>query len=339
MLVGHAQGLDRGLAAVLGHSLAGHILAQGLGPQLAEPVGHILEGIGIGHGHLDVDAHILHADVLQHGLQQGGVVPHVVALAARVHGRGALQHGADVNAAHRRGQQAHRGQLGEAAAHASGDKEQVEAMLLGQLDEVALLAVGGGDDVVGPLVAHFLLEQLGNGEVLAHGLGGGAGLGNHVEAGGLDVNHVQQGLHALGVDVVLHIQAGAAALFGGKFVVVQVVEGLLHGDGAQGAAADAQHHEGVELLADALGGLFDMGDDFLLIIGQLGPAQPAGATGGLHGLIGRGGKGRIFLHLAAGNSILEAQGIGHHVIHVQFNRLFAHICHWYSSFPATVVIR
>ena len=266
-------------------------------------------------------------------------MPHVVALAARVHGGSALQHGADVNAAHRRGQQAHRGQLGEAAAHTVGDEEQVEAMLLGQLDQVALLTVGGGDDVVGPLVAHFLLEQFGNGEILAHGLGGGTGLGNHVEAGGLDVNHVQQGLHALGVDVVLHVQAGAAALFGRQLVVMQVIEGLLHGDGAQGAAADAQHHEGVELLPHTGGGFFDMGDDFFLIIGQLGPAQPAGAAGSLHGLVGRSGKGRIFFHLAAGNSILESQGIGHHVIHVQFNGLFAHIRHWYSSFPATVVIR
>lgn len=120
---------------------------------------------------------------------------------------------------------------------------------------------------------------------------------------------------------------------------MQMIEGLLHGDGAQGAAADTQHHEGIELLADAGSGLFDMGDDFLLIIGQLSPAQPAGAAGGLNSLIGRGGKGRILLHLATGNAILEAQGIGHHVIHVQLNRLFAHICHWYSSFPATLMIR
>ena len=129
--------------------------------------------------------HILHGDVLQHRLQQGGILPHIVALAALIHGRGALQHFADVNAAHRRGQQAHGAQLAETAAHAGGDIEQLKAVLLGQLDQVALFAVGGGDDVLGPAFAHFLLEQLRDDEVLAHGLGGRAGLGDDVEAGAL----------------------------------------------------------------------------------------------------------------------------------------------------------
>ena len=69
-------------------------------------------------------------------------------------------------------------------------------------------------------------------QVLAHGFGGAAGLGDDVEAGGLYVDYVKQRGHALGVDVVLDIQAGAAALFGGQLVIVQVVQCLLHGDGA-----------------------------------------------------------------------------------------------------------
>ena len=101
----------------------------------------------------------------------------------------------------------------------------------------------------------------------------------------------------------------------------------MHRRRAQGAAADAQHHKGVEVLADPLGHLLDLFHDFALVIGQLGPAQPVLAPAGLHRLIGRRRKGRIFLHLGAGDTILEAQSIGHHMVYVQGDGLFHHVSH------------
>ena len=38
-------------------------------------------------------------------------------------------------------------------------------------------------------------------------------------------------------------------------------------------------------------------------------------------------EGRIFLHLGAGDTILEAQSIGHHMVYVQGDGLFHHVSH------------
>ena len=203
----------------------------------------------------------------------------------------------------------------------------------GQLDQIALFTVRGGNDVLGPFLAHFLLEQFGNDEVLAHGFRRCTGLGDDVEAGLFYVDHIQKRRHALGVDVVLDIEAGTAALFGRQLVIMQVVERLLDGDGAQRAAADAQHHKGIKLLAHALGHTLNMADDFLLVVGQLHPAQPAGSAVLFH--IALGGARRILhaVHLAGIDSVLKANDIAHHMIDVQSDRFMKHLAHSSSSFP------
>ena len=257
----------------------------------------------------------LGGDVLQHGLHQRGVLPHIAALAALIHARRALEHGADIDAAYRRGEQAYGAHFAVAAAHAVGHDEVLKAIFAGQLDQVAAIRAGGGDDMLGPVVSHGLFQRVGEDQVLAHGFGGAAGLGDDVEAGGLYVDYVKQRGHALGVDVVLYIEAGAAALFGGQLVIVQVVQCLLHGDGAQRAAANAQHHKGVKLLAHLGGGLFDIGNHGFLIIGKLGPAQPALAAMRADvfiGLFGRVAQGSDFLLADAA----LAQGGGHHMVYI-----------------------
>ena len=108
VLVGHAQRLGGGLSAVNGHSLAGHVLAKALRPQLAEPVRHILEAVRVRHYNLYVFVPFFHSQILQHGIQQGGILPEVVGFTTFVHRGCAFQHGADVNSANCRGQQAHR---------------------------------------------------------------------------------------------------------------------------------------------------------------------------------------------------------------------------------------
>ena len=200
-------------------------------------------------------------------------------------------------------------------------------MLLGQLDQIALFVVSGGDDVLLPAFAHFLLEHFRNDQILAHGLGGSTGLGDDVEAGALYVDDVHQSGHALGGDVVFHIQTGAAALFSGQFVIMKMIESLLDGDGAQRAAADTQHHKRVKLIADARGHSFDLLYDFLLIIGQLRPAQPAGAAILCHIMLSGGGSLRHAVHMVSVDPVLETDNIAHHVVDVQNDRFMIDLCH------------
>ena len=210
--------------------------------------------------------------------------------------------------------------------------EQLKAVFLGQLDQVALFAVGGSDDVLGPALAHFLLEQLGDDEVLAHGLRRRAGFGDDVEAGLFHIDHVQQRRHALGVDVVLDIETGTAALFSGQLVVMQVVERLLDGNGAQRAAADPQHHKGVKPLTHALRHALDVADDLLLVVGQLHPAQPAGAAILLHIMLCGARRVLQAIHLAGIDAVLKADDVAHHVVDVQNDRFMKHLAHLSSSF-------
>ena len=325
VLVGDAQRLGRGLSGVAGRAVAADVLAQGLGPELAEPVGHVLEGIRIGQHDLHVAAHLLAGDVLEHGLQQRRILHHVVRLAARVHRSRAGEHRADVDAAAGGGHETDRAHLGEAAADAVGDEERFKAVLLGQLDQIALLMVSHRDDLLGPALADLRLERLGHDQVLAHRLGGRAGLGDDAEAGLGELDHVKQRGHALGIDVVLDVELRAGALVRRQLVVVQVVERLMHGDGAQRGAADAQHDKILIVGANLRGNLLDFGDDLLLVVGQLHPAQPALAAVGFDVVLrARGG----FLHrlkLSARDAMLAAEHIRHHVIDVKTNVLF-HLC-------------
>ena len=140
-------------------------------------------------------------------------------------------------------------------------------------------------------LAVALLEQVGDDQELAHRLGRVARLGDDVKAGLVQIQQVEQAHHALGIDVVLDVELGAGALAAALLVVAQVVHRLLHHRRAQRGAADAQHHEVVELLADLLCSLVDVGHDLRLVVGQLGPHHHLvdGAAGALHGLV-RGGQ-------------------------------------------------
>ena len=72
------------------------------------------------------------AATIRPGFKQRRVLPGVVARAALVHGLGARDQAADVDASDRGGDQAHRAQLGEAPAHAVGDVESLVALLRGR---------------------------------------------------------------------------------------------------------------------------------------------------------------------------------------------------------------
>ncbi len=143
-----------------------------------------------------------------------------------------MQHGADINAADGCGQKSDGRQLTEAAADAGGNIEGLEAMLLRQLNQVALFMVGRGDNVPCPVIAAGLLQGGGENQILAHGFGSRAGLGDDIEAGGLDIDYVKQRCHTFRVNIIFYIKARTAALVGRKLVVMQMIQRLLNGDGA-----------------------------------------------------------------------------------------------------------
>ena len=319
VLVGDAQRLDGRLADVAGLAVQRQVLAEALGPQLGVPVADELEGVGVGHHHGHVHA-LAHGSDHQAGLEQRRVLPRIVRSAALVHGARAGDHGADVHTGDGGCQQADRAQLGEAAAHAVRDVEGLVALFAGDLDEEALFPGGGDDDMAAVIVAHGLFQQVKHDEVLAHGLGRAAGFGDDVEAGGLEVDDVQQRRHALGIDVVLDVEARAAALLFGKLVVVQVLERLMHRRGAKGGAADAKDDKGLKLVAHARGGLFDGGKYLVLIVGQRHPDLHALAATGLdHGVRVAHGAGKG-LHLRARDAVF-ADVFSHHRIEIEMDRL------------------
>ena len=149
---------------------------------------------------------------------------------------------------------------------------------------------------------------------LTHRFGGAAGLADDVEAGFLDINDVQKCRHAFRIDVVLHKQTRAVPLVPRKVVVTKMVERLLNGGWAERAAADAEHDEIVEVVANARRFFENGRDDFILIVRQFAPAhdRPFGAHAGncrvdlrLHAL-----------ELAAVDAAV-AELVGHHVVKIQ----------------------
>ena len=256
----------------------------------------------------------------QAGLKQRRVLPRVIAGAALVHRPGAGDEGANVHARDGGGNKAHRAKLGEASAHAVGDVEGLIALLAGDFDEKALVPGGGDDDMAAVIVANGLFQMIEDDEVLAHGLGRAAGLGDDVEAGGLQVDDVQKRRHALGVDIVFDIQTRAAALLLGQLVVMQVPQRLMHGRRAKRGAADAQNDEGLELVAHTRGHLLDGRHDIVLVIGQRHPALHALAAVCLHHGVRVAHRGDEGFHLRAGNAVF-ANVLSHHRVKIEANGL------------------
>ena len=324
MLVGHAQGLDRGLTGVAGLAVEGHVLAEGLRPQLRIPVRHQLQAVGIRHhdGHIRA---LFEREHHQSRIQQRRILEYVVGFASLVHIARAGQHRADIDVANRRRNQTHRAQLGEASAHAVRNIEGLEALALRDLDQEAPGFRGGDQDVLLPIVAARRLQRVGHDQVLAHRFRRAAGLGDHIEARLLQVDHVHQRRHALRIDVVLNVKARAVALFSGQLVVMQMIQRRLNRRRAERAAADAEHDERLELAADFLRGLFDLGNDCFLIIGQIHPALHILAAAGFHRRVSLLHRGNFRVQLGAGNAA-GTDVFSHHRIDIQTNLILHAIC-------------
>ena len=214
-------------------------------------------------------------------LAGGGVLP------GRIFGRGEAQglqllngrvnDPAHIDAGHGHGQQAHRGQHAETAAHIIGHHEGLPAVGIGQRLQHALVGVGGGEDVLVGLVAVFLLQQLPEDTEGDRRLQGSAGLGDYV--------HVE-------VHIPQPVQ-GVAQGIGGKHVaheedlgIVLAGQGFEQLDGAPGAqvgTADAHHHQCLGTAADFLSGSDDAVQ--LRVLDALGQLHPAGELTAQSGLV------------------------------------------------------
>ena len=303
------------------------ILAQRLCPELAEPVRHILEGIRIRHHDLDVASHLLTGDILKNSLQQCRILHHVVRLAAFIHRGGAGKHRTDINAAAGSRNKTDRAHFGETSAYAVRNIERFKTIFLRQLDEVALLVISHGDDMLRPLIANLRLECFGHNQILAHRFGSSAGFADDAEACLVQFNHIQQRSHALRINIVLHIELRTRTLAVRQFIVMQMVQSLMHRDGTQRASADTQHDKVFERLAHMLGNLLNLRYDLFLIVGQIHPAQPARAAVRFNIVLSFNSRILHRRELLLRYAILTAEHVCHHVVHIKTNILF----HVFSS--------
>ena len=189
MLVGDAQRFDGSLSDVAGGAVQRHIFAERFRPKLAIPIGEIFEVIRIGHH----DAHVFalfHGGHLQNRAHEGGVLCRGRITADVVHIRRTREETVDVDAEHRRGKKPYGAELGKSSAYAVGENIALDsADLVGNLFEIALVGVGGENDVFLDVHAR-LFEQVEDNEILRHRLAGRARFGNDVEAGLCGVDDV-----------------------------------------------------------------------------------------------------------------------------------------------------
>ena len=251
----------------------------------------------------------------------GGVLVSVVVLAQdgeALHGVGcALHQLVDVDAGSGDGQQTHGGEHGVAAADVIGNHESGPALRVRQLLQSALGTVGGGvDALVGFFHTHLIFQQLAQHAEGQRGLGGGAGLGDDVDGELLALAQSDDIVQVGGADAVAAEVDLQAVL---DLVVVQALHSLDDGAGTQIAAADTGDDQNLGVLTDLLGGLFDAGELFLVVIaGQIHPAQEviAGAILGFQLLVGGFHlrvDGLVFLFVDKAGEVLCIQNDAHSI--------------------------
>ena len=246
-------------------------------------------------------------------LPGGGILPGRVLRRAQVQGLqlcdGAVDDQAHVDAGHGHGQQAHRGQHTEAAAHIVGHHKALPAPVVGQGLEGAAFGVGGGEDVLVSLDAVLPGQQLPEDAEGGGGLQGGAGLGDHVHVKVLIAQLIQGVPQSVGGEGVAHEEDPGIVLAG---------NGLEKLDGAAGAqigASDADDHQSRGAGTD----LFRRGHDpvqfgFLDVLGKAAPADEVGtaAAAVCQGLMGQ--SGQLVIGAGGGEEFLRAGKI--YVYHI-----------------------
>ena len=171
----------------------------------------------------------------------------------------------------------------------------------------------------------MLFQQIHCNKQLRHGFGCGAGLGDHVENGLFNIDHIQQRRHGFRIHIVQHIKPRTAPFLLGQLIITQMPQSLMDGNGAKCAAANAQHHKGFRFFSDPGSSLFDLLHHIFLIMRQFPPFHlwPFGRHGGESFLQ------RHSLQFGSGHSS-AAKPVFHHVVVIQFQ--------FHALFPWIVLI-
>lgn len=254
-----------------------HRFAETLAPELAVPVRHKFEAVGIRHHNGNVLALLFHSDVLKHRRHKRGILVGVGRVARLVHIRRASQKTDNVYAEHRRGKKSDGAKFAETAAHAVGYIIGFEALFLCEFDEIALALRSGCDDMFCPIVAASLFQNVGDDEILTHRFARRAALCDDVEHRLFNVDNVQKRKHTFGVYVVLDVEFHAA-LFGVEFVVSEMAKRVEHRHRAERASADTQNHKVLVMRSDFRRRVDNISYDFLLIVRKFRPTHPACAA-------------------------------------------------------------
>ena len=211
-------------------------LAERLHDELLEIFGEEDEGVLVWE-----DDHVLLAFAVAfvvpgEGELEGGVVGGVVAAGFFIHGRGAGEHGVEVDALKGHGDESDGGKDGGAAADPIRHGERGdEAGFFGEVGEFGAVP-GDGDGLVGEAESGAI-EGVGSFEHAVAGFGSASGFGDDDgEGAGEVLTDVGEGaVHAGGVGVVEEVgfEGGVAA------------DGIVDELGAEGGSADADDEEGV----------------------------------------------------------------------------------------------
>ncbi|MNX10422.1 hypothetical protein D3C86_401650 [compost metagenome] len=261
-------------------------LAQALGGELVVPEAEELESLAP-CGHQGKVVSLLGCQELERRVEVGRVLMQIRRAAALGHVASARHQFTDVDAGHGGGQKPHRGEHGVATAHVIRNDEGFEAFPVGQVAELALGSVGGGDDVGRVLGAVDLPRPLMEDAEADGGLQGGAGLRDDVEgvspldAGGTRRGQeAQEGGHRVGIDVIAFPVDLGATVSGvaRQFVTIRVGQGLDQGPCSQVRAADAHHHMGVAKGSEAVCRGLDGRKHVFALERQVEEAEEVGST-------------------------------------------------------------
>ena len=305
VLVGDADGLDRRRAGEDVVARPRPPLADRFGEELRVPVAEEREALAVGERHRHRLRHARLHQVLERGVDEGGVLAEGRRLAARVHRRGSGEQPGDVDPDERAREQADGREHAEAAADAVRHDEGLVALGLDDRPQNALLGVGRHDDVPAvPLLPERVDEALAQDEELAHRLGGRTRLGDDVEEALRHVEGVEELADEVGIDVIEHEQPRLA--LGRRDVVEGAGERGVQRAIAEGRAADTEDDHVLELARDGRGVVEDVALDIVLVR-QVEPAQVpvASRLDGAQRLLG---GGRAGLELGEVDSVLGADG-------------------------------
>ena len=313
MLIRNTKRLYGRLTGVHNAAAVIRALAKAFRPKLRIPIRNVLERIGIRHHNAYVAA-LFHSFRFAYGCHVGHVIAVIWFRAKLIHicrtGKQLLY----IYSAYCRRNKTHGAKLRKSSAHTVRHIECFQSVRLGYLYQVALYFIRCCNNMPAPLIAKPVLQYPRDIKKLGHGFARSARFCYNVEHSFFNVYNIQKRCHALRVNIILHIKLRPAAAFAAKLIVAQVAERLLHGYGAERAAAYAQHNERFVFVPHPFGDRLYARHHFRLVMRQFAPFHVRALCGHAFGC--------PFILCAVFFYIRHAQAmfahkIGHHAVYVQ----------------------